>query len=256
MSNDLHNKVVVISGGAGGIGAACADLFNQQGARVVILDIQTEPVEKDGSDESSRSTYLRVDLTAPEEVKFAVQHIIDHFGRVDVLINSAGGSGRRFGDGPLHECSLEGWQQTLDLNLNSLYHLTHNILKEMVLQKKGVIVTISSILGLVGGDQDFATHAYAASKGAAISLTRSIAAYYAPMGIRANVICPGLIATPMSTRAQHDEHIRRRLATLQPLSGDFGSPQDVASAALFLASDAARFITGAVLTVDGGWTVV
>jgi NAD(P)-dependent dehydrogenase (short-subunit alcohol dehydrogenase family) len=108
---------------------------------------------------------------------------------------------------------------------------------------------------MVGGDEDFATHAYASSKGAVISLTRSIASYYAPRGIRANVICPGLIATPMSQRAQESEHIRARLAGLQPLTGDFGTPENVAQAALYLASDEASFVTGSVLTVDGGWTV-
>jgi NAD(P)-dependent dehydrogenase (short-subunit alcohol dehydrogenase family) len=108
---------------------------------------------------------------------------------------------------------------------------------------------------MVGGDEDFATHAYASSKGAVISLTRSIASFYGPRGVRANVICPGLIATPMSQRAQEKAQIRARLAQLQPLTGDFGSPQDVAQAALYLASDEAAFVTGAVLTVDGGWTV-
>jgi NAD(P)-dependent dehydrogenase (short-subunit alcohol dehydrogenase family) len=125
----------------------------------------------------------------------------------------------------------------------------------MLQQGHGVIVNVASVLGLVGGDDDFATHAYATSKGATISLTRSIASYYAPRGIRANVICPGLIATPMSRRAQESEHIHSRLTQLQPLTGDFGSPQDVANAALYLASDASLFVTGAVLTVDGGWTV-
>ena len=125
----------------------------------------------------------------------------------------------------------------------------------MLTQGRGVIVNVSSVLGIVGGDDDFGTHAYATSKGAVISLTRSIASYYAPRGIRANVICPGLIATPMSQRAQESEQIRTRLAQLQPLTGDFGSPQDVAQAALYLASDASSFVTGAVLTVDGGWTV-
>ena len=108
---------------------------------------------------------------------------------------------------------------------------------------------------MVGGDEDFATHAYASSKGAVISLTRSIASYYAPHGIRANVICPSLIATPMSQRAQESEQIRARLPQLQPLTSDFGTPEDVAQAALYLASDESSFVTGAVLTVDGGWTV-
>ena len=115
-------------------------------------------------------------------------------------------------------------------------------------------MNISSVLGMVGGDDDFATHAYATSKGGIISLTRSIAAYYAPRGIRANVICPGLIATPMSQRAQESEQIRSRLPQLQPLTGDFGLPIDVANAALYLASDESSFVTGSVLTVDGGWT--
>ena len=125
----------------------------------------------------------------------------------------------------------------------------------MLTQGRGVIVNVSSVLGMVGGDDDFATHAYATSKGGIISLTRSIASFYAPRGIRANVICPGLIATPMSQRAQESEYIRSRLSQLQPLTGDFGSPKDVAHAALYLASDESSFVTGAVLTVDGGWTV-
>jgi NAD(P)-dependent dehydrogenase (short-subunit alcohol dehydrogenase family) len=125
----------------------------------------------------------------------------------------------------------------------------------MLVQGSGVIVNVSSVLGLIGGDEDFATHAYASSKGAVISLTRSIASYYAPRGIRANVICPSLIATPMSQRAQEDEHIRSRLPRLQPLTGDFGAPKDVAHAALYLSSDESSFVTGSILTVDGGWTV-
>lgn len=125
----------------------------------------------------------------------------------------------------------------------------------MLNQKHGVIVNISSVLGMVGGDEDFATHAYATSKGGIISLTRSIASYYASRGIRANVICPSLIATSMSQRAQESEQIRARLSQLQPLTGDFGLPADVAQAALYLASDESSFVTGSVLTVDGGWTV-
>ena len=107
----------------------------------------------------------------------------------------------------------------------------------------------------VGGDEDFATHAYAASKGGIISLTRAMASYYAPQKIRVNAICPGLIATGMSRRAQSNDRIRERLKTLQPLTGDFGAPEDVAQAARYLLSDQAAFVTGTVLTVDGGWTV-
>lgn len=116
----------------------------------------------------------------------------------------------------------------------------------------GAIVTVASVLGLVGGDRDFATHAYAASKGGLIALTRAMAVTYAPDRIRCNVVCPGLIATPMSARAQEDAAIRARLGELQPLTGDFGRPEDVAEAVLHLAT--APFTTGSVLTVDGGWT--
>ncbi len=176
-------------------------------------------------------------------------------GRLDILVNVAGGSGRKWGDGPADSCTLEGWDRTLALNLDSVFYCCKYALQAMLIQKQGVIVNVSSVLGMVGGDDDFATHAYASSKGAVISLTRSIASYYAPRGIRANVICPSLIATPMSQRAQESEHIRARLSQLQPLTSDFGSPKDVAHAALYLASDEASFVTGSVLTVDGGWTV-
>ena len=115
-------------------------------------------------------------------------------------------------------------------------------------------MNVSSVVGMVGGGDDFDTHAYAASKGGVISLTRAIATYYAPRGIRANVVCPGLIATPMSKRAQNDAAIRARLAQLQPLTADLGRPEDGAQAVVYLASPPAAFVNGAVLTVDGGWT--
>jgi len=255
MNDDLNGKVAIVSGGSSGIGFATSKLFAKQGARVVILDIQEPVIEKGEMLDDFPLTVLRVDLTQPAQVNFAVQHVIDHFGRIDILVHSAGGSGRKWGDGPTHECTTDGWLKTLDLNLNSFFYLSNAVLKEMVIQNKGVIVSISSVLGLVGGDEDFATHAYSASKGAIISLTRSIASYYAPRHIRANVICPGLIVTPMSDRAQHSPQIRERLKVLQPLTCDLGSPENVAQAALYLASDASSFVTGTVLTVDGGWTV-
>jgi len=253
----LNGKVVVITGGGGGIGSATTQLFAAEGAQVVILDIDADSVSQtlallNGSHPASSQI---LDATDAPQVASAIESVISDYGRIDVLVNVAGGSGRKWGDGPTDACTIDGWHKTFALNLDSLFYCCKYTLQTMLKQKQGAIVNISSVLGLVGGDEDFATHAYAASKGGIISLTRSIASYYAPRGIRANVICPGLIATPMSQRAQESDHIRAKLSQLQPLTGDFGSPQDVAQAALYLASDSSSFVTGAVLTVDGGWTV-
>jgi len=242
--NRLLDKVAIVTGGASGIGLTTAQLFAEEGARVIVFDIN-----------AAESNAIQVDVTSASEVESAIQNALSKYGRLDILVNVAGGSGRKWGDGPTDSCTLEGWEKTLALNLDSVFYCCKYALQAMSSQRRGVIVNVSSVLGMVGGDEDFATHAYASSKGAVISLTRSIASYYASRGIRANVICPGLITTPMSQRAQESEQIRSRLSQLQPLTGDFGVPQDVAQAALYLASDESSFVTGSVLTVDGGWTV-
>jgi len=255
--NRLINKVAIVSGGGSGIGLATAQLFAEEGAQVIIFEIEASRADESllslkGCHPASSRV---VDVSSAPQVESAIKEVVIAYGHIDVFVNVAGGSGRRWGDGPTDSCTLEGWEKTLALNLNSVFFCCKYALQVMLAQGRGAIVNISSVLGMVGGDEDFATHAYASSKGAVISLTRSIASYYAPRGIRANVICPGLIATPMSQRAQESEHIRSRLPKLQPLTGDFGSPQDVAHAALYLASDESSFVTGSVLTVDGGWTV-
>jgi meso-butanediol dehydrogenase/(S,S)-butanediol dehydrogenase/diacetyl reductase len=172
--------------------------------------------------------------------------------RLDALYCAHGISGRRFGDGPVDECTDEGWSMVLDANLTSVFRYCRSAIPLLRRAGGGAIVTTSSALALVGGDEDFSTHAYAASKGALVSLTRAMATTYAKDGIRCNVVCPGLIETPMSRRVQDDPRIRARLPELVPLTGDFGRPEDVAAAAVYLAT--APFVTGAVLTVDGGWT--
>jgi NAD(P)-dependent dehydrogenase (short-subunit alcohol dehydrogenase family) len=253
----LDDKVAVITGGGSGIGGATAQLFAAEGAQVIILDIGSDAVAQTLASLSGPhpgSSHI-LDVTDAPQVASAIESVVSDYDRIDVLVNVAGGSGRKWGDGPADACTIEGWEKTLALNLSSLFYCCKYVLRAMLPQGRGVIVNISSVLGLVGGDDDFATHAYAASKGGVVSLTRSIASYYAPRGIRANVICPGLIATPMSKRAQESDRIRARLPGLQPLTGDFGSPQDVAQAALYLASETSSFVTGTVLTVDGGWTV-
>jgi NAD(P)-dependent dehydrogenase (short-subunit alcohol dehydrogenase family) len=255
----LEGKTALVTGAASGIGRASALLFAAEGARVAAVDRNQAGVEETAhliSASGGAARPLRADLTHADQVSAAVQATVQAFGQLDVMFNVAGGSGRRWGDGPTAECTEEGWDFVLATNLKSQFLCCKYAIPEMLKNGAGSIVNLSSILGLVGGDADFATHAYAASKGGVISLTRSIAAYYAKDGIRANVICPALIATPMSKRAQTDAGILARLPQLQPLTGDFGTPEDVAQAALYLASDRSRFVTGAVLTVDGGWTVL
>jgi NAD(P)-dependent dehydrogenase (short-subunit alcohol dehydrogenase family) len=254
----LDHKAAIVTGGASGIGQATALLFAQEGARVAIFDLDEAGGQQTVGDiQASGGTaiFVRVDVSVAQEVESAVKRAVEEFGRLDVIFNGAGLSGRKWGDGPAADCTEEAWDRVLAINLKSVFLGCKYAIREMLKLGGGAIVNLSSVLGLVGGDEDFATHAYAASKGGIISLTRSIAAYYAPQQIRANVICPGLIATPMSRRAQANEAIRARLSELQPLTGDFGQPIDVAQAALYLASDQAKFVTGTVLTVDGGWTV-
>jgi NAD(P)-dependent dehydrogenase (short-subunit alcohol dehydrogenase family) len=257
MSGKLEGKVAVVTGGGSGIGLATAQLFAVEGAKVVIFDIDAEAVARaiDTINAIHPASSIIVDVSNSDQVASAIRKVIADMVSLDVLVNVAGGSGRHWGDAPTDACTIEGWNKTLSLNLDSVFYCCKYALQAMLPHGQGVIVNVSSVLGLVGGDEDFATHAYAASKGAVISLTRSIASYYAAHGIRANVICPGLIATPMSRRAQESKAIRGRLAQLQPLTADFGSPQDIANAALYLASEASSFVTGTILTVDGGWTM-
>ena len=196
-------------------------------------------------------------VRAFEEADFTV-HGVDvgdtfpELDQLDVLVCAHGMSGRSLGDGPVDVCTEEAWDAVLDTNLRSVFLYAKRAIPLLRANGGGAVVTVSSVLGLVGGDHDFATHAYAASKAGLIGLTRAMAVTYAADGIRCNAVAPGLIATPMSARAQSNPAITTRLAELQPLTGEFGGAGDVAQACLYLAT--APFVTGAVLTVDGGWT--
>jgi NAD(P)-dependent dehydrogenase (short-subunit alcohol dehydrogenase family) len=212
-------KTAVVTGSAGGIGTATVAAFDGAGFTV-------HGVDRDDS--------------FPE------------LERLDALVCVHGISGRSLGDGPVETCTEAGWDAVLDANLKSIFLYAKQAIPTLRANGGGAIVTLSSALGLVGGDDDFATHAYAASKAGVIGLTRAMAVTYARDGIRCNAVAPGLIATPMSERARHDPAIIARLPELQPLTGDFVSADDVAQACLFLAT--APFVTGAVLSVDGGWT--
>jgi NAD(P)-dependent dehydrogenase (short-subunit alcohol dehydrogenase family) len=248
MSGRLEGKVALVTGAAGGIGGATVARFVQEGARVAAADRDAERLS--GTPAAMAST---VDVTVAREVEGLLTEVEARFGRLDVLVNVAGASGRRYGDGPVDLCTEEGWDWVMNVNLRSVFLCCKYALPALRRSGGGSVINMGSVLGMTGHER-FDTHAYAASKGGVIALSRAMAARYAPEQIRVNVLCPGLIRTPMSARAQADPEILGLLPQLQPLTGDFGEPEDVAEAAVFLAAEESRFITGAVLPVDGGWT--
>jgi NAD(P)-dependent dehydrogenase (short-subunit alcohol dehydrogenase family) len=202
------------------------------------------------------SHFFSCDASEPEQTADLFRKTIAFLGGLDVLYHVAGISGRRHGDGPLHECSLEGWQATVDANLKSIFLTNQQAVRHFLAQRQpGVILNMASTLAFSPSPRYFDTIAYAATKGGIVAMSRLAAASYGNNNIRVNVIAPGLIDTPMSERACHDSAIRYFLQSKQPLAGGPGRPEDCSDAAVFLCSDEARFITGAVLPVDGGWCV-
>lgn len=249
---ELAGQTFLITGSTG-IAAATARHAALYGARIFVCGLD-EASCRDLAAECGGGFYAG-DLSIAAEAERAVAHCIAGVGPVDALFNVAGGSGRRFGDGPLHLVTGEGWDRTMDMNLKTMFLMSRTVLRRMIVRRSGAILNMASVTAYSPEPKHFATHAYAAAKGAAIALTKTMAAYYAPHGIRVNAIAPGLVRTPMSLRAQSDEEILELMKTKQPLAGTLLEPEDVARAAVFLLSPFAKHITGQVLGVDGGWEV-
>ncbi len=253
----LENKRIVIIGGTTGIGFSAARLCIDEGATVVVLGRSEVHANEALEVLGPLARAVTADATSPSAANLAIQTSIEHFGGIDGIYHVAGGSGRKYGDGPLHEMTDEGWMKTLHWNLDSLMHSNRAAVNYFKKEKKaGVILNMSSVLGFSPSPHFFSTHAYAAAKAAVIGLSKSMASYYARDNIRVNVIAPALVESPMSIRAINDTDIMNFIATKQPLDGGRpGIPEDLGGAAVFLLSDKSAFITGQVLSVDGGWSV-
>ncbi|MBA4053773.1 MAG: short-chain dehydrogenase, partial [Marivirga sp.] len=258
MSNNwLHKKSIVIIGGTTGIGLSAALSFVEHGARVVVVGRNEESVVYAASLLKENGTALAGDASQTGTAMEAINTCLNKYSGFDGLYHVAGGSGRKFGDGPLHEISLEGWNQTIALNLTSLMLSNQAAVKSFMDRKtSGAILNMGSVLGYSPSPKYFVTHAYAATKSAVIGFTKSIASYYAAYNIRANVIAPGLVETPMAQRAAQDDLIMNFIHTKQPLDGGrIGQPKDLNGAAVYFMSDFSSFTTGQVLSVDGGWAI-
>lgn len=205
--------------------------------------------------------YQSGDLTDPEFAPQVVSACVARFGRLDGLFNVAGISGRRFGDGPVHECTEVGWAITIQTNLTTQYRMCREAIRIMLQQtpgvngQRGVILNMSSILGMDPEPEHFDTVAYAASKGGIVAMSRSIAASYAKKKIRVNVIAPSLVHTPMSARASEDRNVLDFLKEKHPLLEGVIPVEDVAAACVYFLTDASRSVTGQTLIVDAGWSL-
>lgn len=253
----LKDKSLVIIGGTTGIGLSAAKAFVGEGARVVVVGRKPESVEAARHELGASAKALAADACDASTGTRAIETALREFGAFHGLYHVAGGSGRRQGDGPLHEISDEGWSFTLNENLTSLFYSNRAAVHQFLKQGSGgTVLNMGSVLGFSPSPKFFSTHAYATAKAAIIGLTKSAAAHYAPQNIRFNVLAPALVATPMSQRAQSDEAILQFIKTKQPLDGGrMGQPDDLDSAAVFFLSDESKFVTGQVLAVDGGWDV-
>lgn len=248
----LKDKTVLITGAGSGIGKSTALLFAKEAAQVIVNDIHIEngtgtvqKIREDGGE----SYFIQADVTDPESVQTMVDKALDKYGRIDVLFNNAGISGV----GALHEIEPEDWDRVMSVNIRGVFLPSKYVIPHMMKQKSGSIINMSSCIAEIG----LARRAsYAATKGAILALTKSMQVDYAPYHIRVNALLPGTIITPFVEqylKTSYDdpeeaiEHLKKR-----QLSGELGLPEDVANAALFLASDESKFMMGSPLYIDGG----
>ena len=243
----LENKVAIISGGSRGMGAFEAELFVQEGAKVVVGDVRDDEgralVEKIGAG----AIYAHLDVTSEDDWAIAVKEATDRYGKLDILVNNAGISAR----GTIEETTVEDWDRVMGINAKGVFLGTRAAIPEMRKAGGGSIINISSQLGLVGMAES--SPQYQSSKGAVRIFTKSTAIQYASEGIRVNSVHPGPIVTPMTEARRSDSAVQQVMVSRIPL-GRYGESEDVAYGVLYLASDESSFVTGSELVIDGGWT--
>ncbi len=263
MAHRLDHKRIVVTG-ATGIAASAAREFAREGAHVFIISREPDgcaALAEEIRAHAGHADWAAADLTDEDATVDAFKSALSGLGGFDGLYAVAGGSGRRFGDGPLDEIPLRGWNETLSMNGHPAFLAARETIRAMLVRRAtnqhatGSIAIVSSVLAYAPSPEMFATHAYAAIKGAEISLATSMAAYYAPQGIRVNVIAPGLVNTPMAARAAGDPAIVGFARRKQPLVGGLLDPEELAPLATFLMADESRAVTGQTIAVDGGWSV-
>jgi NAD(P)-dependent dehydrogenase (short-subunit alcohol dehydrogenase family) len=253
----LSGKVVVVVGGTSGFGLSGVRACLDAGARVVAVGLPAEGLDQLEKELGSACRVMAGDARHPETPRSAIARAVAELGGFDALYHVAGGSGRSFGDGPLHEATDEGFSETLRLNLASVFYSNRAAVEHWLKHgTPGSILNLGSVSGFSPSPRYFDTHAYAAAKAGLEGLTVAAAAYYAPRGIRFNALLPGLTDTPGSRRAMADVQIQAFIRGKQPLDGGrVGRPSDLDAAVVFFLSDESRFVTGQTLAVDGGWSV-
>lgn len=249
----LEGKVAAITGAASGFGRAAAERFVKEGARVVLGDIQEAAGQAVAAALGDRAIFVRCDVTSENDVAALVDAAIEHFSQLDIMYNNAGVVGAV---GPIASTPASEWQRTLDIHLNGSFYGCKHAARVMMPRETGSIINMASTAGLLGGQ---GPHAYAACKHGLIGLTKSVAAELCHYGIRANCIAPASMATTMVAQLVSGdpnaiEETKRRLAKTSPLKNRPGLAEDVANAALWLASDESGYTTGLTLTTDAGVT--